>query len=61
VVYQVEASPDLANWSEVLFDSSTPGAPEPEDGWIALDGLNSRPSATPADFFRLRVMLQDNP
>lgn len=54
----VEASPDLIDWSERLFESSRDHTPEPDaDGWIAIDDLDSRPGAAASGYFRLRVEL----
>jgi len=36
IIYRVLASPDLADWPDVLYDSSLPGQPQPVDGWIDL-------------------------
>lgn len=54
LIYRVEASPDLVDWSEVRFDSTLSPAPRMVDGWAELD--ESGPThAAPRRFLRLRV------
>jgi hypothetical protein len=36
LIYRIQASHDLSDWSQVLYDSATVGAPVPVDGWISL-------------------------
>ncbi len=57
LVYRVEASPDLSDWSRVLFDSST-DEPELWDGETLIlhdDGYG--PHAFGKQFYRLRILL----
>jgi hypothetical protein len=51
LIWRVEASPDLSDWSETLFDSRTDPLPLAEDGWLTVP----LPTTGPVSFARLKV------
>jgi hypothetical protein len=54
IAYVVEASPDLADWGTILFDSRTGSSPVTRAGWLEI------PDTTPGAqlrFFRLKVLM----
>lgn len=57
ITYRVLTSPDLSDWSQILYDSTHPSAPTPTEGWLEIPILN----ITPRSFFRLEIELASNP
>jgi len=55
VTYRVEASNDLVNWTETLFDSRLDAPPSLADGWMQIDDAFDSPQS-PRRFFRLRIL-----
>ena len=56
IIYRVQASPDLADWSTVLFDSHADPAPATDDdGWATV----AVPGGAPRIFVRLEVLLAE--
>lgn len=54
LTYRVEASTDLADWSETLFDSRTALLPALTNGWLELHDTADLQD-TPRRFLRLRI------
>lgn len=55
VTYRVEASTDLVDWSEVVFDSRLDALPLLADGWLTITAPVDF-SQTPRRFLRLRIL-----
>ena len=55
ITYRVEASTDLVDWSETVFDSRLDMLPPLTDGWIEIDGAFD-PQQTPRRFLRLHII-----
>ena len=59
IIYRVEASSDLLEWSRVLFDSSSGDVAGWDGETLTLSDEATDPSVTPRQFYRLRVLLTD--
>jgi hypothetical protein len=57
VAWRVESSPNLQQWSTVLFDSTTTPLPPPENGWYPIT-LPTPSALSPNLFTRLVVILE---
>jgi hypothetical protein len=55
VTYRVEASTDLIDWTETVFDSRLDVLPALADGWMTIDDMFD-PAQTPRRFLRLRIL-----
>ena len=55
VTYRVEASTDLADWTETIFDSRLDALPALADGWMEIGDTFDR-AQTPRRFLRLRIL-----
>lgn len=58
LTWRVLASPDLVDWTHVLFDSATDAIPPRDDGWLPVavpPTLGTDPQADPGMFLRLEV------
>jgi len=61
LVYRVEASSDLVDWSRVLFDSSTRDFTGWNNGWLTIiDDSSIGGTSAPTPFYRLRITLTDD-
>jgi len=52
IIYRVVSSPDLIDWSGVIYDSSLPDSARPVDGWIEITPSQSDVSR---QFWRLQI------
>ncbi|WP_193213811.1 lamin tail domain-containing protein [Luteolibacter marinus] len=60
LIWRVKASPDLDDWSTVLFDSVTDTPPPLVDGWLPVElpaSLGGGPLPDPRIFTRLELLL----